>query len=190
MDLRELFGVGLGPVESPSELVVVGCSAGSEGELLTPKPFVSKEGVHGITLNHWVVGERALGKALEGLVAEKVSAKLFSTSGLVSAADSLHVSAALAGFAVHETQRMGDCGIDTIAWWMGMERTRACFSDIRNNIYKFIMDVADTPLWQNVFRLCEEEFGGRVGPPRRVGRCLRAQRLRSCLHRRWLRPRP
>jgi hypothetical protein len=91
-------------------------------------------------VKHWVIG------------AELGSAAAVA-SGLGPWVDE---SVAGVGWRALPTDATGDCGIDTMAYYLGLPRTAASWSNIRAELADFYGRIADDPMWQEIFLNCGE----------------------------------
>jgi len=154
-DLRAVFAPGLGPVPSDSvENIVIGCRIGEGGSLLTAA--CEDTGGYSVQCNHYVIGER---------VREQPSGLVHAPAGTE---ESVHISAARAGLAVHVTQSLGDCGIDAMCYWADLPRRPASFKQMRYEIAAFIDSVSEDTCWQDVFACCQE-LNPVADPPKPSG---------------------
>ena len=85
------------------------------------------------------------------------------------------------GWLLKETQALGDCGIDCMAYYDEVARSDASWRKIRHEIYMFMNSVKHIPTWQDAFVACQEvdessnvsksweSMVGGMGPPSEIG---------------------
>ena len=137
-DIREVFALGLGPLEKPlGDCHVVGCRVTDDCFGLG-LPYM----IDGLPqFNHWVIG----------VPLTEPSPGVSSIKGV----DVFKVVMASAGIAIIETQALGDCGLDVLSHTLALPRNAATFKKLRSEIADFMVLVAESALWQDIWVACE-----------------------------------
>ena len=141
-DIRAIYGADIpAPPASAPVHYFVACRTGARGILFavdTHKPVP--------VFNHYVIGVPLPGHEHGSL-------------DPVRGDSPLRVICARLGFAVVETQRAGDCGIDVMCFHKKYTRDSATFKKLRASLAAFVLARSLDPAWQQCFRACGEACG-------------------------------
>ena len=135
LDVRGVLASGLALLADVESVHLIGCTVDLGGVLALPE---MKDG--SLTMNRWVIGRQVDGVSLPGVSDESLESAMLVKHRLV----------------VHETQALGDCGIDVWAHALEFPRKPATFKKLRANIAEFITSKSDDKLWQDIFEMCAE----------------------------------
>lgn len=141
VDVRRVFGPpAAAPTRGTHRVAAVQCEGGSY------KSAVMRGRGHGPVCNHFLVGAARPGGVDSGVADAPVPAQGRSA-----------VRAAMrVGWVLRETTRAGDCGIDVMAYHSRLVRVPSSWKTIRNQLADFMLDVVDTPAWQDAFVACQD----------------------------------
>ena len=140
VDLRKLYAPGL--LNLPADCQIhtpIACKYTPQGLKLAVNCVGG--------MNHYVVGLPVYGKKLEATTAVQ--------AGDVPSSH-FRTLCAMCGFGVLETQSAGDCGIDAMSFYAGLDRTSGQFKATRARLGEFIQHKCKCPLWQAIFTCCGE----------------------------------
>ena len=147
-DLMELFAPALPARKFEGECRVAAVRVQTHGEMLSASAHLLP--------NHFLIG------VASGHARDEGSPTHPSTSARRAA---LHV-----GWLLKDTVMQGDCGVDVMAYHLGLERGQPSWNLIRNSIVAFLSVHMHEALWQDIAEVCQEghrkpreEPGGVLG---------------------------
>ena len=140
-DIMEVFAPGVSiPADAPvCRVAAVRVSA--SGSWLSP----GLPG-QGLDANHFVIGSAPR----EPLPCAPASSKARGAGGDAQS------NALRLGWLLRETVAQGDCGLDVMAYHLGLERIPLCWLELRVRIADFLDEHAADASWQEIAEACQE----------------------------------